>query len=179
MSAFAALNHSSRPIADAQPSQPKVEVETSRPVKKRVVLGQPQTQNPPQTQNLRTHNLTKTRSSSGLQDASSASHVQQTYVDENKQELLHKNDKIALQAVPKVTGGKTTDRDAAKPHDSLPDRIPPSLLHKVSLHSSDAEFDILYQGSNQELSTFVPSEKNVIGECAEDWTIRLQKADVK
>ena len=179
MSAFAALKNSSRPIADAQLSQPQVKTETTRPIKKRVVLGQPQTQIPPPTQILpRVQNLLKTQGSSGHQHASSACYVQQTCIDENREELLHKNKKVALQAVPKVTGSKTIDRDGVKPQDSLPNRTPPSLLHRLTLHSSDPEVNILYQGSVQKLSTFEPSKKNVIGECTEEWTIRLQKADV-
>lgn len=179
MSAFAALKHSSRPIADAQLSQPQVKTETTRPIKKRVVLGQPQTQIPPPAQILpQVQNLLKPQSSLGHQDASSACYVQQTYIDENREELLHKNEKIALQAVPKVTGDKTINRDGVKPQDSLPNRTPPSLLHRLTLHSSDQEVDILHQGSIQKLSTFEPSKKNVISECTEEWTIRLQKADV-
>lgn len=179
MSAFATLKHSSTPIVDAQPSKSQVQIETARPVKKRVVVGQPQTQNPPQTQNLpRAQSLTKTQSSSGHQDASSARYVQQIYIDENREELLHKAEKNALQAVPKAMGGKTNDRDGVRPQDGLPNRTAPSLLHRLTLHSSEPEVGVLCQGSNQELSTFRPSKKNVIGECAEEWTIRLQKADV-
>ena len=179
MSAFATVKHSSRPIADAQLSQRKVEIETLRPVKKRVVAGLSQTENTPKTQELPpTQDLSKTQSSSGYQDAPSACFVLQTYVDENKQDFLHQNEKVALQAVPKVTGSSINDRDRVKPQDSLPDRTPSSLIQKVTLHSSDPEVSILYRGSAQQLSTFTPTKKNVIGEAAEEWTIRLHEIDV-
>lgn len=173
MSAFATVKHSSRPTADAQLSQRKVEIETLRPAKKRVVAGLSKTETTPQTQDL-----SQTQSSSGYQDASSTGFVQLTYVDENKQGFLHKNEKVPLQGLPKVTGSQINDRDRVKPQDSLPDRTPSSLIQKVTLHSSDTEVSILYQGSAQQLSTFIPTKKNVIGEAAEDWTIRLHETDV-
>lgn len=167
----------------------KVEVETSRPVKKRVVAGRPQAQIPQvqqhlqtknsQSQNLlRTQNIPKTQSSSGPPDACSAYSVQPTFVDENKQDFLHKNYKEPQKSASHVRGDRNIDRDGFKPRDNLQDQRPPSLLHKSTSNSSDSEVNVLYQGFVQELSTFTPTKKNVIGETAEEWTVRLHSTDV-
>lgn len=175
MSAFAALRDSSKPGAKVQASNEistgavklKLEDEDSRPVKKRVVAGQPQNQN-----------LPITRGPSGRQDAPFAYGVQPTNVDEKKDELFHKSDKGPLHAASNVTGSQSSGLDGVTRQDNWQDRKPVSLAHNLTLYSSNPESNILYHGSVQELSSFTPTKDNVIGETTEEWTIRLNKADV-
>lgn len=170
MSAFAALKHSSRPGTNVHASneistfsQTRVEGEIPRPVKKRAAPGRPQIKILPTTQSL-----------SGHQDTPIVYCVQPRDVDENKDEGLDKHDKGPLHAASDVTNGL----DEVKPQDNWQDRKPVSLIHKLTLYSPESEIDIFYQGPVQELSTFIPTKDNVMGETVEEWTIRLNEADV-
>ena len=103
-----------------------------------------------------------------------------TEIDQNKYEIFHRNDESASNAAaaPEVIGDQANVHDEVQPQDELQDPKPGSLVHKLTLHGSDSETNILYQGSVQELSTFTPTKDNVLGETGEEWMIRLNKADV-
>ena len=122
--------------------------------------------------------LPLTQDPSGSHDTPVAYCVPSRNIDGKNEETLDVYDAESLPVASEITVGQTSGLEAVVPQDNWQDRKPASLVYQLTLYSSDSEVNVLYQGPLQQLSTFTPTNDNVIGEIVEEWTIRLNEADV-
>lgn len=137
--------------------------EFTRPVKRRASAGRPELLVLPMTQNPFER-----------RDTPIVYCVPSSNIDENKNGDFQSFKNDSLQVASVVPVGQAED----VPQVDGQDRKPASLVYQLTLYSSDSEVNVLYQGSVQPLSTFTPTKENVMGETVEEWTVRLDEADV-